>query len=134
MPVEFKLLEHEKVATFKVAEPWSMAEIFAVGKQADLQLSAHAQPVYLIVDLSEVSSIPPNALAGRRNPMIFNPYCTRIIVVSSNPLICSIAETGLRLVGNHQFKFAGSVKQAMEIAAQQRVKLSQTQQLFASNG
>jgi hypothetical protein len=96
MPTHFEI-EDRGLMVITITEPWSMADLIATYPAAEKHLNAINHPVFTLVDIRRMQTVPSGALAGRNSPYIVNARCQKVIVVGANPFAKKLTEVAFNI-------------------------------------
>ena len=96
---------HERVVVMTIAAPWTVDELIAVYPKMKEYYDAASQPIYGIVDITKIGTIPAGALRARTSPMTAHENSATIFIVGAKGVAKILADTVFALTHYTRVQF-----------------------------
>ncbi len=109
MPVSMEIRENGWVIYFAFIDPWTIQELapFIDEDQKFRDQSSHT--VHMMLNLSQAKKLPQGAISLRhKSPDINHPTAGHVVLIGTNSLVRTIAETVFRLSHVTRFKIVAT--------------------------
>src|SRR5690348_8221445 len=105
MPATVELRENGRVLYYVYSDPWTLADMEQVGKEATKLYDAASRKLHVYLDARKMKTVPTGVLRARNNPDMRHPNSGQIVIVGAARIIQVMAETVLKLTHVNRLKF-----------------------------
>ncbi len=126
MPIHLDFVEPARTIYLTTSDPITLADMERAAEESFAIHSAAAQPIYTLLDASQIRAIPQGALRGHARPEFNHPMAGGVVVFGANLLVRTITSVVAKLAQKESIRYFGTAEEAWayiqaKIAADDRV-------------